>query len=164
MVVIGLMSGTSADGIDAAVVEISGAPPRLRWRMLAHVATPHSAERQREILACCDPRSATVDRVCALNAALGRDFGQAALAAAAPSFMARMAPGIPEAGLGSHRLRPGVVRVAAQLEGVSPVRHQSVLPDQGFMGLAEIADHTARIRDAVNLPVEYDHFLNFFRG
>jgi hypothetical protein len=30
------------------------------------------------------------------------------------------------------------------------------LPDQGFMGLAEIADHTARIRDAVGLPLIVD--------
>ncbi len=30
------------------------------------------------------------------------------------------------------------------------------MPDQGFMGLAEIADHTARIRDAVNLPLIVD--------
>lgn len=27
------------------------------------------------------------------------------------------------------------------------------LPDQGFMGLSDIADHTARIRDAVDLPL-----------
>lgn len=30
------------------------------------------------------------------------------------------------------------------------------MPDQGFMGLAEIADHTARIRDTVNLPLIVD--------
>lgn len=30
------------------------------------------------------------------------------------------------------------------------------MPDQGFMGLAAIADHTARIRDAVNLPLIVD--------
>lgn len=35
------------------------------------------------------------------------------------------------------------------------------LPDQGFMGLAEIADHTARIRDAVNLPLIVDADTGF---
>jgi 2-methylisocitrate lyase-like PEP mutase family enzyme len=30
------------------------------------------------------------------------------------------------------------------------------MPDQGFMGLAEIADHTARIRDAVSVPLIVD--------
>lgn len=35
------------------------------------------------------------------------------------------------------------------------------LPDQGFMGLAEIADHTARIRDAVRLPLIVDADTGF---
>lgn len=35
------------------------------------------------------------------------------------------------------------------------------LPDQGFMGLSEIADHTARIRDAVELPLIVDADTGF---
>ncbi len=35
------------------------------------------------------------------------------------------------------------------------------LPDQGFMGLAEIAEHTARIRDAVRLPLIVDADTGF---
>jgi 2-methylisocitrate lyase-like PEP mutase family enzyme len=35
------------------------------------------------------------------------------------------------------------------------------LPDQGFMGLAEIADHTARIRDAVEVPLIVDADTGF---
>ena len=35
------------------------------------------------------------------------------------------------------------------------------LPDQGVMGLAEIADHTARIRDAVDLPLIVDADTGF---
>ncbi len=35
------------------------------------------------------------------------------------------------------------------------------LPDQGFMGLHEIADHTARIRDAVTLPLIVDADTGF---
>lgn len=35
------------------------------------------------------------------------------------------------------------------------------MPDQGFMGLAEIADHTARIRDAVSLPLLVDADTGF---
>ncbi|WP_312835490.1 isocitrate lyase/phosphoenolpyruvate mutase family protein [Comamonas sp.] len=35
------------------------------------------------------------------------------------------------------------------------------LPDQGFMGLAEIADHTARIRDTVSLPLLVDADTGF---
>src|SRR3954468_23941313 len=35
------------------------------------------------------------------------------------------------------------------------------LPDQAFMGLSEIADHTARIRDAVDLPLIVDADTGF---
>jgi 2-methylisocitrate lyase-like PEP mutase family enzyme len=35
------------------------------------------------------------------------------------------------------------------------------MPDQGFMGLAEIAEHTARIRDAVELPLLVDADTGF---
>jgi len=35
------------------------------------------------------------------------------------------------------------------------------LPDQGFMGLADIADHTARIRDAVSVPLIVDADTGF---
>ncbi|TVT61015.1 MAG: carboxyvinyl-carboxyphosphonate phosphorylmutase [Azoarcus sp. PHD] len=35
------------------------------------------------------------------------------------------------------------------------------MPDQGFMGLAEIADHTARIRDAVDVPLIVDADTGF---
>ncbi|AVP58268.1 isocitrate lyase/PEP mutase family protein [Pulveribacter suum] len=35
------------------------------------------------------------------------------------------------------------------------------LPDQGFMGLADIANHTARIRDAVELPLIVDADTGF---
>ncbi len=35
------------------------------------------------------------------------------------------------------------------------------MPDQAFMGLAEIADHTARIRDAVELPLIVDADTGF---
>jgi 2-methylisocitrate lyase-like PEP mutase family enzyme len=35
------------------------------------------------------------------------------------------------------------------------------MPDQGFVGLAEIADHTARIRDAVDVPLLVDADTGF---
>lgn len=79
MIVIGLMSGTSADGIDAALVDIRGAPPQLSWRLLAHTTVPHTPRLRAEILACCDPAQASVDRVCMLNVELGEAFAAAAL-------------------------------------------------------------------------------------
>ncbi|MBP7688201.1 MAG: anhydro-N-acetylmuramic acid kinase, partial [Thermoflexales bacterium] len=67
MIVIGLMSGTSADGVSCAVVEIRGAPPILDWRLLHHQTYPYSPALPDEVLACSSRETATVNRRCALN-------------------------------------------------------------------------------------------------
>ncbi len=80
MLVLGLMSGTSADGTDVAIVEIEGAPPALKWRLLHHTTVPHPPQLRADILAATQAKSATVDHLCRLNVALGEQFGRAALA------------------------------------------------------------------------------------
>ena len=79
MIVVGLMSGTSADGIDAAVVRLDGTPPALAWEILGHSHRPFTPELRAELFACFHPDSSSVDRLCRLNFALGRAFGTAAL-------------------------------------------------------------------------------------
>ena len=81
MRVVGLISGTSADGIEAAVVELNGAPPTLAWQLVKHLHVAHPQTLRDEILACVRPETGTVDRLCALNFALGEAFARAALQA-----------------------------------------------------------------------------------
>ena len=81
MIGIGLMSGTSADSIDAACVRFEGAPPRLDWELLSFVTLPISEEMRREIFAAFRPETGTVDRLCQLNFTLGEAFAEASLAA-----------------------------------------------------------------------------------
>ena len=81
MIGIGLMSGTSADSIDAACVRLEGAPPRLSWELLSFVTLPISEEMRREIFAAFRPETGTVDRLCQLNFTLGEAFAEASLAA-----------------------------------------------------------------------------------
>lgn len=81
MIVVGMISGTSADGIDAVVVEINGAPPALEWRLIKHHHAFFAPSLRAEILACFNPVHGTVDRLCALNFALGEEFARAALEA-----------------------------------------------------------------------------------
>ena len=83
MIVLGMMSGTSADGIEAALVELSGQPPALSWKLLHHQHIDFSAALQQEIHACFNPATSSVDRLCALNFALGQAYGAAALQAIA---------------------------------------------------------------------------------
>lgn len=77
MKVIGLMSGTSADGVDAALVDIRGTGHDLKLRLLAHRTFPYPAEFRVRLLEAMT--SGTVADVCHLNAALGEWFARAAL-------------------------------------------------------------------------------------
>jgi len=76
--IVGLMSGTSADGIDAVVAEISGSGRGLRARTLAHVHQPFASGFRRRILDVC--LHGTVSEICQLNFELGEHFARAALA------------------------------------------------------------------------------------
>ena len=79
MLVIGMISGTSADGIETALIEMSGAPPHLQWKLIKHIHFDHPGNLRDEILKCCRPEYGTVDRLCALNVHIGEAFAAAAL-------------------------------------------------------------------------------------
>ena len=73
MKAIGLMSGTSADGVDAALVEIDESGLSL----LGYVEVPFPEEVRREILSLCE--DGRVDAITRMDAALGEWFAEAAL-------------------------------------------------------------------------------------
>jgi len=76
--VIGLMSGTSADGIDAALCHISGTGETLRAEVVAFRCYPFEPSIRRELMALFTPE-APVGEVGAMNVLLGRRFAEAAL-------------------------------------------------------------------------------------
>lgn len=76
---VGLMSGTSADGIDAVVAELSPGARGLRAALLAHVHQRFPPALRRRILTAC--LHGTVAGICELNFLLGELFARAALAA-----------------------------------------------------------------------------------
>ena len=77
--VVGLMSGTSADGIDAALVEISGSGPDTRVQTLAFQTIELSAALRDQVFGLFRVE-ARVDELCRLNVVLGEAFAAAALA------------------------------------------------------------------------------------
>lgn len=81
MLVLGLMSGTSADGIDVALARISGAPPRIRAKLLEHAAFLWPPEIRRAILRTAEGSPTTAAELSQLNVRLGEAFARAALAA-----------------------------------------------------------------------------------
>lgn len=78
--VVGLMSGTSADGIDAALVRIRGAGSGTRVETLAFVSHPYAPATRAAVLGL---RERTATEVCRWNVELGGLFADAALAVVA---------------------------------------------------------------------------------
>ena len=78
MRVLGMMSGTSADGIDVALARISGAPPRLSARLVAHHHLSFSASVRQSILNLANGGSTTTGEISHLNFLLGEEFSRAA--------------------------------------------------------------------------------------
>lgn len=75
---IGLMSGTSADGIDAVVTRIAGRGRTLRAQLIAHIHLAFSPGLRQRVLHAC--LHGTVQEVCQLNFLLGEHFARAARA------------------------------------------------------------------------------------
>ncbi|MBE9028282.1 anhydro-N-acetylmuramic acid kinase [filamentous cyanobacterium LEGE 11480] len=79
MRVIGLMSGTSVDGIDAAVVEITGDPARPQVTLLAGETYDYPADLRAQILAVCGGAALSMQQLAQLDEAIAQAFAQAAL-------------------------------------------------------------------------------------
>jgi anhydro-N-acetylmuramic acid kinase len=78
MLVLGLMSGTSADGIDVALARLSGAPPRLRAKLLGHTSISFPPAIRKEILRVAEQQTITAGELSQLNFRLGELFADAA--------------------------------------------------------------------------------------
>jgi anhydro-N-acetylmuramic acid kinase len=80
MQVIGLMSGTSVDGIDAALVEITGTTLDLRVELLAGATYPYPDRLRSQILAVCGGVKLSMLELAELDDAIAGCFGRAAIA------------------------------------------------------------------------------------
>jgi anhydro-N-acetylmuramic acid kinase len=80
MRVIGLISGTSVDGVDAALVEIAGLTTDLQVRFLAGETVPYPPELRQKILAVCGGAALSMAELAELDDAIAQQFAQAAIA------------------------------------------------------------------------------------
>src|ERR1700722_4892358 len=79
--VLGLMSGTSADGIDVALARIPGSPPHLEAKLLGHTSSKFPTALRKEILRVAEQHTITAGELSQLNFRLGEMFAEAAVAA-----------------------------------------------------------------------------------
>jgi anhydro-N-acetylmuramic acid kinase len=79
MLVLGMMSGTSADGIDTALARISGAPPNLEIKLIGQVKQNFPPGIRTEILRVAEQNPLTPGEFSQLHARLGQIYAEAAL-------------------------------------------------------------------------------------
>lgn len=79
MKAIGLMSGTSADGIDAALIGIKGKGPGCKVNLLSFKKFPFPEGLQKLIHKASTPKYGRVDLICHLNFLMGELFAEAAI-------------------------------------------------------------------------------------
>jgi anhydro-N-acetylmuramic acid kinase len=78
VIVIGLMSGTSMDGIDAAVARLVLHGDVLRLEPLGHDTTPYSPDLVAGLRAALPPATTTFKTMCRLDTVIGQEFASAA--------------------------------------------------------------------------------------
>ena len=81
MIVAGVMSGTSADGINVALVRIQGRGFRSRLELLANYQFPYPDNVRRAVLAAMNAKAASAADLCRLNFLLGELYADAVRAA-----------------------------------------------------------------------------------
>ena len=69
---LGLMSGTSMDGVDCAIVDVRSGRFTLRVTLLAHRTYPYPPAIREQLLSLV--RTGTAETVCRLHAAVGEVF------------------------------------------------------------------------------------------
>ncbi|WP_243648438.1 anhydro-N-acetylmuramic acid kinase [Agromyces fucosus] len=81
MRVLGMISGTSHDGIDVAVVEFSERGGVLSGRVLHDATTSYAPALRERLIAALPPARTTLAEICELDTLIGQAFADAALAA-----------------------------------------------------------------------------------
>jgi anhydro-N-acetylmuramic acid kinase len=135
VIVVGLMSGTSVDAIDAAVVDISEDNETLILRVLDYLESPVTEDLRQRIHTLFDPRQSRIDEVCEVNVLIGEAFANAATSAlrkagVQPDLIASHGQTV------WHEVEPGHTRSTLQLGEPSVIAEQ--------LGMTTVADFRPR--------------------
>jgi anhydro-N-acetylmuramic acid kinase len=76
LIVAGVMSGTSADGVDVALVKLRGRGMRTRFELILHRGFPYPAPVRRAVLAAMNAKAISVQELARLNVVLAEIYAQ----------------------------------------------------------------------------------------
>ena len=75
--VIGLLSGTSVDAIDAVLIKITDSGVKTKIKVLDFISIPHEDSLRKFILTCSSKKESNTEDICKLNFILGHHFADA---------------------------------------------------------------------------------------
>ena len=93
MIVAGVMSGTSADGVDVAVVSIQGRGSYLSFDLLLHDHSEYPPPIRKAVLAAMNASQISVAELSRLNFRLGEFYAEAVSKAQKKSGQSQAGPG-----------------------------------------------------------------------
>ncbi len=142
MIVVGLMSGTSADGVDAAVVDIRGTGHHLRTNLLGHSARGYTPALRKRLLNLAERGS--VEEICHCNVVLGEIFAKAAVLAMKKAKVSHERVAL----IGSHGQTVHHRPIPEFEAGIGRIRSTLQLGDPNVIaertGISTVADFRAR--------------------
>ena len=111
---VGLMSGTSMDGVDAALVRLGGPAEKPRVSLRAFVSIPYPERLQQRLLSIAGGDGTTAEEISQLNFLLGELFAEAALQVCCRAGVSKGLAVIGSHGQTIHHCGPGPKRLDAQ--------------------------------------------------
>ncbi len=79
MIIAGLMSGTSADGVDIAICSVRGQPEQLSAALISGATYPYPRALRERILQSCDPDQSNAPGIASLHVELAEVFAECVL-------------------------------------------------------------------------------------
>ena len=138
--VIGLMSGTSADGIDVAIVDIIGSRLTTEIDLIAFETIPYTPKIRTSIFDLFSVETARVDEICTMNFVLGKLFSQSVLAVLKK---AGMAPSqidlIGSHGQTIHHMPSAPTPATLQIGEPAVIAHETGIPTIADFRVADVA-------------------------
>ena len=138
--VIGLMSGTSADGVDVALVEIAGAGLNTEIELIAFETIPYKYEIRTRIFNLFRVETARVDEICTMNFVLGKLFAESTLALLEKVGIApTQVDLIGSHGQTIHHMPSAAVPATLQIGEPAVIAHETGIPTIADFRVADIA-------------------------
>ncbi len=139
---LGLMSGTSMDGVDCAVIDVRPGRATLRITLLAHRTYPYPPAIREQLLSLV--RTGTVETVCRLHAAVGEVFARVANRTIRQAKLSARDIAV----IGSHGQTVWHSPTRVPMPGIGPVRSSLQIGDPSVIaertGIMTVADFRAR--------------------